>query len=393
MHALARTALTTALTLGAAGLALVAGPVAAHASTTPSLTAHDSVGALTSAKAVTGGVLLTGWASDPDALTPAHATSDIRVVVREDGSAIVGSGDTNLADAAVTKKHHTGPTPDYSVTVPLPTGTHTLCVVAANVGPGASAVLGCTTTPLGRTLTATQVAAHKPQGALTAVSASASSLRVTGWTTDPDWIGRRITTVLYVDGSSAGTVLTTTYAGTRPKGAGPVSAFDITVPVATGTHVACVWAVNVALGNGNSLLGCSAADTRGKAGSGALPSPAVNKAVVKEAIKHKGQKYIWAAEGPKTFDCSGLVQYSYAKAGVSLPRVSSAQAEAARLIPASRAVPGDLVFFHDNEGDVYHVAIYIKPGQAFAAIDTAEGVNYQTIWDPTEVTYGSFTHT
>jgi len=75
-----------------------------------------------------------------------------------------------------------------------------------------------------------------------------------------------------------------------------------------------------------------------------------------------------------------------------LPRTSEQQFAAARLIPASRAVPGDLVFTYDSEGDVYHVGIYISPGKAFAAIDEAEGVNYQTIWDPKSTAYGSFTH-
>jgi cell wall-associated NlpC family hydrolase len=56
-------------------------------------------------------------------------------------------------------------------------------------------------------------------------------------------------------------------------------------------------------------------------------------------------------------------------------------------------VPGDLVFYHDTEGDVYHVGIYLSPGMTVAAIDTAEGVNYQKIWDPSSATYGSFTHT
>ena len=66
---------------------------------------------------------------------------------------------------------------------------------------------------------------------------------------------------------------------------------------------------------------------------------------------------------------------------------------AARLIPATRAVPGDLVFYHDAVGDVYHVGIYLAPGKTVAAIDEQQGVNYQRIWDPTVATYGSFTHT
>ena len=67
------------------------------------------------------------------------------------------------------------------------------------------------------------------------------------------------------------------------------------------------------------------------------------------------------------------------------------QARAARLIPPSRAVPGDLVFYHDNYGSVYHVGIYVSPGVSYAAVDPANGVRVQTIWDST-ATYGSFTH-
>jgi cell wall-associated NlpC family hydrolase len=87
------------------------------------------------------------------------------------------------------------------------------------------------------------------------------------------------------------------------------------------------------------------------------------------------------------------VTFSYKKFGFLTPRVAAAQSLAARLIPASRAVPGDLVFMHDTVGAVYHVGIYLSPGLTVAAIDESEGVNYQKIWDPSSVTYGSFTHT
>jgi cell wall-associated NlpC family hydrolase len=85
--------------------------------------------------------------------------------------------------------------------------------------------------------------------------------------------------------------------------------------------------------------------------------------------------------------------YSYGRFSYVTPRVSEAQALAARLIPASRAVPGDLVFYHDSVGDVFHVGIYLSPGKTVAAIDESQGVNYQTIYDPSSATYGSFTHT
>jgi cell wall-associated NlpC family hydrolase len=160
--------------------------------------------------------------------------------------------------------------------------------------------------------------------------------------------------------------------------------------VATGAHLACVWAVNVGLGS-NVLLGCRAIDTRGGPGAGAVSVPAVNRAVVAEANRHLGQPYVWGAAGPRAFDCSGLVLYSYRLAGVTTPRIAADQFSAARLIPAARAVPGDLVFYHDSVGAVYHVGIHIGNGMTDAAVDPANGVRHQAVYDPT-ATYGSFTH-
>ena len=91
-----------------------------------------------------------------------------------------------------------------------------------------------------------------------------------------------------------------------------------------GTHVGCLWAVDIGWGS-NSFLGCKAADTRGHAGSGTVTQPALNKKVLAEAKKHIGQRYVFGATGPKVFDCSGLVMYSYKKFGYRTPRVSEDQ--------------------------------------------------------------------
>jgi cell wall-associated NlpC family hydrolase len=142
----------------------------------------------------------------------------------------------------------------------------------------------------------------------------------------------------------------------------------------------------------NSFLGCRTADTRGPGGTGPVTTPALNQKVVTEAKRHIGQPYVWGATGPNSFDCSGLVMYAYGKFGRTTPRISEDQFTAARSIPASRAVPGDLVFYFDSTGDVYHAGIYLSPGKTVAAIDEQEGVNYQNIWDPSSTAYGSFTH-
>jgi cell wall-associated NlpC family hydrolase len=292
----------------------------------------------------------------------------------------------------------TGPTPGFALTVPLDSLPHIVCVVARDIAAGLDTVLTCVPTPLGTTLTSAQTAARSPQGRVQQSGASAASgatpasVHFAGWATDPDYVARRTTVVLYVDGSPATTVNTVAYPDPRPTGAGPRSLFDIRVPVSTGTHIGCIWLVNIGIGQ-NKFVGCRAVDTRGPAGTGPVTVPKLNTQVVTEAKKHIGQAYVWGAEGPTTFDCSGLVMFSYGKFGFTTPRVSEDQARAARRIPASRAVAGDLVFYHDNEGDVYHVGIYLSPGQTVAAIDEAQGVNYQKIWDPTIVSYGSFTHT
>jgi cell wall-associated NlpC family hydrolase len=376
-------AIAVASTTVLAAIVLTASPAAAN----PPMT-HDPVGALEHATALKGGLVrLQGWAADPD------STSNATVYALLDGHKVAKTA-TAVSRPAVTKTHHTGPTPGYDFAVAVPaSGVHTLCTAVGNIGPGLTRVLGCRATPLGTQLSSSQLSAHSPTGAVSTVHATSTSFEVTGWSAEPDFRAGRMVAVLYVDGAPAITA-NTHLASTeqRQAGAGKRGAFDITVPVSKGAHNGCVWVVNTGLGY-NALVGCAVADTRGTSGTGTVTEPKMNKAVVKEAKKHIGQPYVWGAEGPRKFDCSGLVMYSYGKAGYTTPRTAQDQFSAARVIPASRAVPGDLVFYHDSEGAVYHVGIYLKPADTVAAIDEQEGVAHQHIWDPSTATYGSFTHT
>ncbi|MGH3383651.1 MAG: C40 family peptidase [Nocardioidaceae bacterium] len=76
------------------------------------------------------------------------------------------------------------------------------------------------------------------------------------------------------------------------------------------------------------------------------------------AKKQIGDRYQRGGTGPSSFDCSGLVKYSYRKAGISVPRTTSQQAHAARRISSRWLRKGDLMVFHDG-GRVYHVGIYV----------------------------------
>lgn len=96
----------------------------------------------------------------------------------------------------------------------------------------------------------------------------------------------------------------------------------------------------------------------------ATPAEALSRRVAKihsavHVARHqKGDPYRWGAEGPHAFDCSGLVQFSYGRSGLDVPRTSRAQSRDVRRIRRRAMLPGDLMFFHKRNGRVYHVAIF-----------------------------------
>lgn len=83
-------------------------------------------------------------------------------------------------------------------------------------------------------------------------------------------------------------------------------------------------------------------------------------------VKYIGVPYVWGGTSPYGFDCSGLVQYVFDKAGVSLGRSTVHQLEYGVVIPKQDLQCGDLVFFSntgDNGGFCSHVGIYLGNGQ------------------------------
>jgi hypothetical protein len=95
------------------------------------------------------------------------------------------------------------------------------------------------------------------------------------------------------------------------------------------------------------------------------------------AASRVGAPYVWGATGPDSFDCSGLVQWSFAKIGIRMPRVSQEQFFTGPHVPYKDARPGDLLFFHNDPTDptnIDHVAIYIGNGQEIEAPHTGDVV-------------------
>jgi cell wall-associated NlpC family hydrolase len=95
----------------------------------------------------------------------------------------------------------------------------------------------------------------------------------------------------------------------------------------------------------------------------AAPSEKAAEAVY-WAEKQLGKPYVWAADGPDTFDCSGLMLFAYAKVGVKLSHYSGSQIHEGKRVSRSSLLPGDLVFFGSP---IHHVGMYVGGGNFLEA--------------------------
>ena len=87
--------------------------------------------------------------------------------------------------------------------------------------------------------------------------------------------------------------------------------------------------------------------------------PTVAAVALRMALKKLGHPYVWAAAGPDTFDCSGLVRWAYGRAGLVLTHYTGSQWNEGRLIRPRAALPGDLVLVGRS---LHHVGIYLGAG-------------------------------
>ena len=117
------------------------------------------------------------------------------------------------------------------------------------------------------------------------------------------------------------------------------------------------------------------ADTAAPSGP-IVASSSAAQAAVDTAMAQRGKPYVWAAAGPGSFDCSGLVQYAFRAAGVGLPHSSAAQAGMGQAVSRSQLQPGDLVFFYSP---ISHVGIYIGNGQMVHAPTSGDVVKVASI--------------
>ncbi|MER8185090.1 C40 family peptidase [Kitasatospora sp. NPDC094015] len=121
--------------------------------------------------------------------------------------------------------------------------------------------------------------------------------------------------------------------------------------------------------------------------SGAPAAPASSggsgsfEAAVQFALGEVGTPFLWGGNGPDGYDCSGLVQQAYRRAGVSLPRVADDQYRATTPISASSLRRGDLLFWSEtgDADDIEHVAIYLGGNQYVEAARPGTTVRVSTL--------------
>jgi peptidoglycan DL-endopeptidase CwlO len=128
-----------------------------------------------------------------------------------------------------------------------------------------------------------------------------------------------------------------------------------------------------------------AAAPRQRAARAAAPAPqaaavaggsGAAQAAVSTAMAQIGDPYVWGAGGPNAFDCSGLTQYAYAAAGISLPHSSRMQSTMGVPVSRSALQPGDLLFFYSP---VSHVGMYIGNGQMVHASTSGSPVKISPV--------------
>jgi hypothetical protein len=97
------------------------------------------------------------------------------------------------------------------------------------------------------------------------------------------------------------------------------------------------------------------------------------------ASRELGKPYVWGAEGPNAFDCSGLMQYVMAQVGINLPRTAAEQQRVTNRV--DNPYPGDLVFYGSP---ATHVGLYIGAGRMIHAPNSRSVVKVDQVYGSPE---------
>ncbi len=104
----------------------------------------------------------------------------------------------------------------------------------------------------------------------------------------------------------------------------------------------------------------------------------ISRRIISGALQYLGVPYVFGGTTPYGFDCSGYVQYVFAKAGISLPRTADVQYEVGTPISSAELIPGDVVFFTTYTYGASHVGIYLGEGN-FVHASSSSGVTVSSL--------------
>lgn len=138
---------------------------------------------------------------------------------------------------------------------------------------------------------------------------------------------------------------------------------------------------DVRIGQAEQLLeGLSPAQRRARGGpiitAPVITGAGIGIAALRAASSQLGKPYVWGAEGPNSYDCSGLTSWAFENAGLTLPRSSSQQSLVGTPVAWNDLQPGDLVFYYRP---VSHVGIYAGDGVFIDAPESGDVVRYQML--------------
>ncbi|MDT4910425.1 MAG: peptidoglycan DL-endopeptidase CwlO [Pseudonocardiales bacterium] len=345
-----------------------------------------------------------GWALDPDTSSPVYV--DVIVDGQSFGSAVASRPRPDVAQ----KYPRHGPNHGFAYTMKaaIGPGNYRLCAVAINAGAGGNTILPCkvlTVRPVG-----TPAALNVATNATAAAAIQAQAIRSGAARASSFPVGANSATRIAI----AARALLQQAAGraTRPPAVTGIPAFAVASPSRVvdeqavmgprptlGSYPAVAKGGRTGSSRSLQLYANDGLPTPGGAGDGifgAAPLLAANGTTVHPslpgygvgysrlraevaldaALAHIGDPYVWAAAGPGTFDCSGLTQWAWAKAGVSLAHYTGTQAVQGVRVQPNQLLPGDLVLFG---GNLHHVGMYLGAGYMLDAPNTGAYVRVDKI--------------
>lgn len=140
--------------------------------------------------------------------------------------------------------------------------------------------------------------------------------------------------------------------------------------------IVVILAVTTACSTQKAVVGAPSTGDRQLAGRAQVPTVGERAAAV--ALRQVGAPYRYGGSSPEGFDCSGLVHYSYARAGKPIPRTTAALWNSTSPVQSQRIRPGDLLFFN-IAGKMAHVGLYLGNRQFVHAPSTGRSVTIENL--------------